>query len=77
MNDHIIHEYYYLSFSDHSGERFIHVSLEGGRRVSLSKEHHKGFEYSSWRDKRHFPLVSSFDSDISKSPSHIELGEVR
>ena len=76
MDNHIIHENYYLSFSYHSGERFIHISLEGGGCVSLSEKHNEGFENSLWSDKRGFPLVSFLDSDISESPSYIELGEV-
>ena len=77
MDDHIIHEDYQFAFPDHSGERLIHIALECGRRVSLSKEHNERFKNSSRRDKRRFPFISSLDSDISKSPSYIELGEVR
>ena len=77
MDDHVIHENYYLSFSDHSEERFIHVLLECWRRVSLSKEHDRRFKNSSWRDKRHFPLISSLNPNIGESPAYVELGEVR
>ena len=76
MNDYIVHENNYLPFPDHSGERFIHIPLESGRCVSLSEKHNERFENSSWSDKRHLPFVSSFDPDISESPSYIELGEV-
>ena len=64
-------------FSDHSGERFIHVSLESGGCISLSKEHNEGFKNSSGSDKHRLPLVSSFNSDIGESPSYVKLGEVR
>ena len=77
MNDHIIHENNYLPFSNHLGERFIHIALESRRCVSLSEKHNKWFKNSSWSDKRRFPFVSSLDSNIGKSPSYIKLGKVR
>ena len=77
MNNNIVHENNYLAFSDHLGEHFIHVPLERGGSISLSKEHNEGFENALWSDKRCFPFVSSLDSDIGKSPAHIKLGEVR
>ena len=77
MDDHIIHENYYLSFSNHPRERFVHITLECGRRVSLSKEHDEGFKNSSWHYKHRFPLISSLYTDIGESPAHIELGKVR
>ena len=76
MNDHIIHENNYLSFSNHMGERFVHVSLESGGSISLSEKHNKGFKDSSWSEKHRFPLISSLDLNISESPPHVKLGEV-
>ena len=76
MNNHVVHENYYLMFSNHSGERFVHILLESGRSVSLSKEHNEWFENSSWHYERCLPLISSLDLDIRKSSSHVKLGEV-
>ena len=77
MNDYIVHKDNYLPFSYHSGERLIHVTLESRGCISLSEKHNEWLKNPSWSDKRCFPFISSFDSNISKPPSHIELGEVR
>ena len=76
MNDNIVHKNYYLPFADHSSEGFIHIPLESGGSISLSKEHNEGFKNSSGSDKRCLPLITGFDTNIGESPSYVKLGKV-
>ena len=62
-------------FGNHIAEGVVHETLEGGRGVGESEEHHRGFEKSFVSDEGRLPLVAILDADIVISPPNIEFGE--
>ena len=75
VNEKVIHVDDKPSFRNHIAKRVIHETLEGGRGIGETKEHHHRFEEPFMGDEGSFPLMSIFDSDIIVSPLDVELGE--
>ena len=71
----IIHVDNEPSFGNHIPEGVIHETLECGRGVGESKEHHCGFEEPLVGDEGGLPLVSVFDPYVVISPLGIKFGE--
>ena len=71
----IIHVDNEPSFGNHVPEGVIHKTLECGRGVGESKEHHCGFEEPSVGDEGGLPLVSVLDPYVIVPPSDVELGK--
>ena len=60
---------------NHIVKGIIHESLEGGRGIDETKEHHGWFKESFMSDESGFPLMSILDSDIVVSPLDVKFGE--
>ena len=54
-----VHHYDHLSYE--SSEDVLHHSLEGGRTIGHSKEHHKRFEEAAIGTKGRFLFISRLD----------------
>ena len=75
VDEEIIHVDNKPSFGNHITEGVVHETLEGGRGVGKSEEHHGWFEKSFVGNEGHFPLVTVLDSYIVVSPPDVELSE--
>ena len=75
VDEEIIHVDNEPSFGNHIPEGVVHETLERGRGVGESKEHHRGFEEPSVGDEGGLPLVSVLDPYVIVPPSDVELGK--
>ena len=71
----VIHVNRGMSCGYSQSENRIHYHLEGCGGVGESKEHHSWFEQSFQGEKRCFPFVPWFDSDVIVSPANVDFGE--
>ena len=72
----VVQVHYHDLFSYEGPEDVVHHSLEGGRTVGHSKEHHKRFEEAAIGTEDYFPFVSGLDTYVIETPSDIKLCEV-
>ena len=71
----IVHIYDQPPFSYLFGKDCILHCLEGGRRISQSKEHDSGFKQPLVRDECCFMFVAFFDAYIVVPPSDVYFGK--
>jgi len=72
----VVQVYYHDSFGYESPEDVVHHSLEGGRTVGHSEEHHKGFKEAAIGAEGCLPFVSGLDTYIIETPLDVKLSEV-
>ena len=75
-NEEVIHVDDKPSFGDHVSEGVVHESLEHGRGITKTKEHHSWLKESFVGNEGCFPLMTILDTDVVVSPMNVELGEV-
>jgi len=72
----VVQVHHYDPFSYESSEDVVHHSLEGGRTVGHSKEHHKRLEEVTVGAKGRFPFIFRLDTYVIETPSDIKFCEV-
>jgi len=72
----VVQVHHYDPFSYESSEDVVHHSLEGGRTVGHSKEHHKRLEEVTVGTKGRFPFIFRLDTYVIETPSDIKFCEV-
>jgi len=72
----VVQVHYYNPFSYKGSEDVIHHSLEGGRTVGHSKEHHEKFKEATVGAESHFPFISGLDVYIIETPPDVKFCEV-
>ena len=60
----VVQVHYHDPFGYEGSENVIHHSLEGGRTVGYSKEHHERFKEATVGAEGHFPFISRLDAYI-------------
>src|SRR5260221_5072564 len=75
VNEDVIHVADGLIAIDEGEEDVIHHCLEGGRRVTQSKEHDKGFKQSTVHGEGWRPLIPCLESDIVETPAEVQGSE--
>jgi hypothetical protein len=53
----------------------VHKSLESGRGVSQSEQHHSRFEQAVVSGKHGLPFVPSLNANVVIPPTYVELSE--
>ena len=66
-----------MSFSNEIGQKIIHHSLEGCRRITKSEVHDFSLEEATVCYERSLPFITLFDPYIVVTPSKINLGKDR
>ena len=64
----IIQVYHYDPLGYESSEDVIHHSLEGGRTIGHSEEHHKGFKEAIIGTEGCLPFISRLDAYVIETP---------
>jgi len=72
----VVQVHYHDPFGYEGSENVIHHSLEGGRTVGYSKEHHERFKEATVGAEGHFPFISRLDAYIIETPSDVKFCEV-
>ena len=72
----VIQVHYYNPFGYEGSEDIIHHSLEGGRTVGHSKEHHEGFKEAMVGTEGCFSFISRLDAYVIETPADIKFCEV-
>jgi len=72
----VVQVHHYDSFSYEGSEDVVHHSLEGGRTVGHSEEHHKRFKKAAVGAEGHFPFISRLNMYIIETPSDIKFCKV-
>ena len=67
----VVQVYYYNPFSYEGSEDVVHHSLEGGRTVGHSEEHHERFKKAVVGVEGHFPFISRLDAYVIETPVDI------
>ena len=72
----VVQVHHYDLFSYEGSEDVVHHSLEGGRTVGHSKEHHERFEETAVGTEGCFPFISGLNIYIIETLSDIKFCEV-
>ena len=72
----VVQVHHYDPFGYESSEDVVYHSLEGGRTVGHSEEHHKRFEETAVGVEGCFPFISGLDTYVIETPSDIKFCEV-
>jgi len=72
----VIQIHYYNLFGYEGSEDVVHHSLEGGRTVGHSEEHHERFKEAMVGAGGHLPFISRLDAYIIETPLDIKFCEV-
>src|SRR5271163_657501 len=64
------------TFRDQILEDVIHHSLECGRTVGETKEHHQGLKEASVSPKGSLPLITFLHVHVIESPTDVKFGEI-
>jgi len=72
----VIQVYHYDPFDYESSEDVVHHSLEGGRTVGHSEEHHERLEETAVGAKGRLPFISGLDMYVIETPLDIKFCEV-
>ena len=72
----VVQVYHYDPFGYESSENVVHHSLEGGRTVGHSEEHHERLEETAVDAEGHFPFISGLDTYVIETLSDIKFCEV-
>jgi len=72
----VVQIHYHDPFSYEGSEDVVHHSLEGGRTIGHSQEHHEGFEEAAVGTEDYLLFVSRLDTYVIETPSDVKLCEV-
>ena len=72
----VIQVHYYNPFGYEGSEDVVHHSLEGGRTVGHSEEHHKRFKEAAVGAEGYFPFISGLDAYVIETPADVKFCEV-
>ena len=67
----VVQVHYYDSLSYEGSEDVVHHSLEGGRTIGYSKEHHERFAETAIGIEGHLPFISGLDAHVIETPADI------
>jgi len=72
----VVQVHYYNPFGYESSEDVIHHSLEDGRTVGHSEEHHERLKEAAVGAEGCFPFISGLDAYIIETPADVKFCEV-
>ena len=72
----VVQVHYYDSFGYESSKDVVHHSLEGGRTVSHSEEHHERFKEAAVGVEGCFLFISRLNAYIIETPADVKFCEV-
>ena len=72
----VVQVHHYNPFSYEGSENIVHHSLEGGKTVGYSEEHHKRFEEAMVGIEGCFLFISRLDMYVIETPLDIKFCEV-
>jgi len=75
-NQNVVQVHYYNLFSYEGSEDVVHHSLEGGRTVGHSEEHHERFKEAMVGAEGHFPFISRLDAYVIETLPDVKFCEV-
>ena len=70
-NQNVVQVHYYNPFSYEGSEDVVHHSLEGGKTVGHSKEHHERFKEAAVGAEGRFPFISRLDAYVIETPADV------
>ena len=67
----VVQVHYYNPFGYEGSEDVVHHSLEGGRTIGYSKEHHERFAETAIGIEGRLPFISGLDAHVIETPTDI------